>query len=236
MKNITAFIFARGGSKGLPGKNILPLDGKPLLAHSIDHAKSIKRINRIIVSTDSEEIAKVAIKFGAEILMRPPNICEDDSPEFLSWKHAVNYLNKESLVTNDAIISIPTTAPLRSPLDLERCLDEFEKYKPDAVVTVTDAHRNPYFNMVKKQANGEVKLVLNAKVGFSRRQDTPIMYDMTTVGYVLDTKFIMNNNHLFEGIVRNVFIPVERAIDIDTNLDFKIAEYILNSGKKDAVK
>ena len=236
MKNIVAFIFARGGSKGLPGKNILSLDGKPLLAYSIDQAKSIKRINRIIVSTDSEEIAKVALKFGAEILMRPPNICEDDSPEFLSWKHAVNYLNKESLVTNDAIISIPTTSPLRSPLDLENCLDEFEKYKPDAVVTVTDAHRNPYFNMVEKKHNGEVNLVLDNRGEISRRQDAPIMFDMTTVAYVLDAKFIINHNHLFEGRVRSVHIPIERSIDIDIDLDFKIAELIIDSRKKNAVK
>jgi len=211
MKKIAAFIFARGGSKGLPGKNILSLDGKPLLAYSIDQAKSIKRINRIIVSTDSEEIAKVALKFGAEILMRPANIC-------------------------DAIISIPTTSPLRSSLDLENCLDEFEKYKPDAVVTVTDAHRNPYFNMVEKKPNGEVSLVLDNKGGINRRQDAPIMFDMTTVAYVLDVKFIMNHNHLFEGRIRSVYIPIERSIDIDIDLDFKIAELIIDSGKKNAAK
>ena len=108
--------------------------------------------------------------------------------------------------------------------------------KPDAVVTVTDAHRNPYFNMVEKKPNGEVSLVLDNKGGISRRQDAPIMFDMTTVAYVLDVKFIMNHNHLFEGRIRSVYIPIERSIDIDIDLDFKIAELIIGSRKKNAVK
>ena len=91
MKTV-AFIFARGGSKGLPGKNIKPLAGKPLIAWSIDHARAVERIKRVIVSTDSQEIADIAHEFGAEVpFMRPQELARDDSPEGLAWRHALHY-------------------------------------------------------------------------------------------------------------------------------------------------
>ena len=93
--NAVGFIFARGGSKGLPGKNIRPLAGKPLIAWAIDCAKSVQRIRRIIVSTDSDEIANVALKYGAEVpFMRPADLAEDNSSEWMAWIHALNYLNE----------------------------------------------------------------------------------------------------------------------------------------------
>ena len=91
---IFAFIFARGGSKGLPGKNLLNLDGKPLLAHSIMTAKNIDEISRIFVSTDSSEIAEVAIKYGAEVINRPSDLAQDNSPEWMAWAHSVSWLEK----------------------------------------------------------------------------------------------------------------------------------------------
>ena len=91
-----AFIFARGGSKGLPGKNVRLLDGKPLIAWSIEHARAVKRIERVIVSTDSQEIANVARQFGAEVpFIRPKEFALDDSPEWIAWQHALNYLTEK---------------------------------------------------------------------------------------------------------------------------------------------
>jgi N-acylneuraminate cytidylyltransferase len=222
-----AFIFARGGSKGLPGKNIRPLAGKPLIAWSIEHARSVERIERIIVSTDSQEIAKVARKYGAEVpFIRPENLSSDTSSEWLAWRHALNYIFETEGSMPDVMISVPATAPLRIPLDIENCLDEFEKGDLDVVITVTDAQRNPYFNMVKENNDGTVSLVMQPQSKVTRRQDAPILYDIATVAYVASPDFVMAHQSIFEGRVRSVHVPIERAIDIDTMIDFKIAEIL----------
>ena len=107
---IVAFIFARGGSKGLCGKNILPLAGKPLIAWSIEQALSVSRIDRVIVSTDSTEIAAIALKNGAEVpFIRPAELAGDDSPEWLSWRHALNYVYETTGVFPETMVSVPTT-------------------------------------------------------------------------------------------------------------------------------
>lgn len=223
-----AFIFARGGSKGLPGKNIRPLGGKPLIAWAIVHALAVKRIDRVLVSTDSEQIAKVAREYGAEVpFIRPAELARDDSPEWLAWRHALNYLLETTGAYPEAMVSVPTTAPLRQALDIENCLDEYENGDADIVITVTDAHRSPFFNMVKTNTDGTVGLVNPPQSAIARRQDAPAVYDMATVCYVANPEFIMTHNGMFEGLVKAVNVPVERAIDIDTLLDFQIAECLL---------
>jgi CMP-N-acetylneuraminic acid synthetase len=224
-----AIIFARGGSKGLPGKNIRTLGGKPLIGWSIQHAFSVNRIERIIVSTDSEQIAEVARDFGAEVpFIRPAELARDDTPEWLAWRHALNYLRDTAGKLPEAMVSVPTTAPLRIALDIENCLDEYAKGDSDIVITVTDAHRSPFFNMVKNNPDGTVGLVNQPNSTFSRRQDAPLIYDMATVCYVANPEFVMIHNSIFEGRVRAVHVPTERAIDIDNLLDFQIAESLLN--------
>jgi len=224
-----AFIFARGGSKGLPGKNIRPFAGKPLIAWSIEHAYAVERIQRVIVSTDSEEIAAVARDFGADVpFMRPAELAQDESPEWLAWRHAVNYLYELTGESPQVMLSVPTTAPLRISLDIEKCLDEYEKGDADMVITITDSHRNPYFNMVKSNADGTVGLVSPSLSASTRRQDVPVVYDVATVCYVVNTDFLMTHNSTFEGRVKAVRVPTERAIDIDTLLDFQIAEFLMN--------
>lgn len=227
--SVVAFIFARGGSKGLPGKNIRLLNGKPLIAWSIEHALNVKRIDRIIVSTDSEEIAKVAKQYGAEVpFIRPAELATDDSPEWLAWRHALNYLIETKGNLPDVMVSVPSTAPLRRLIDIENCLDEYEKGCADVVITVAEAHRSPYFNMVKSNQDGSVGLVNPPESIIARRQDVPIVYDMTTVCYVLNPKFVMSYDSIFSGVVRAVEVPAESAIDIDTLLDFQFAEYLIN--------
>lgn len=225
----TAFIFARGGSKGLPGKNIRLLDGKPLIAWSIDHALAVERIERVIVSTDSKEIAAVASEFGAQVpFIRPAELARDDSPEWQAWRHALSYLKEAEGVFPEAMVSVPATAPLRLPIDIENCLDEYQKGDADIVITVSDAHRSPYFNMVKVHPDGTVGLVLPSKLAIARRQDAQAVYDVTTVAYVVRPEYVMSRSSIFEGRVRAVHVPTDRAIDIDTLLDFQVAEYILN--------
>lgn len=229
----TAFIFARGGSKGLPGKNIRPLGGKPLIAWSIEHALAVSRIERVIVSTDSEEIAAVAREYGATVpFIRPAELARDDSPEWLAWRHAINYLQESDGVLPQMMVSVPTTAPLRLPHDIENCLDEYEKGDADMVITVTDAHRSPYFNMVQGRPDGTVGLVIPPQSAIARRQDAPAVYDMATVAYVVRPEFVMSHKSAFEGRVRAVHVPTERALDIDTLLDFQIAECLLNARER----
>ena len=227
--NAVAFIFARGGSKGLPGKNLRPLGGKPLIAWSIEQSFTVPRIERVIVSTDSAEIAAVAIKYGAEVpFLRPSELAQDNSPEWLAWRHALNYLRETTGRMPDVMVSLPPTAPLRLSVDIENCLDEYQKGGVDVVITVTDAHRSPYFNMVKTNIDGTVGLVNPPQSAITRRQDAPIVYDMATVCYVANPVFVMTHNATFEGRVKAVHVPTERAIDIDTLLDFLIAESLLN--------
>ena len=226
--NAVAFIFARGGSKGLPGKNIRNLAGKPLIAWSIDHALAVKRIKRVIVSTDSPDIADVARAHGAEVpFMRPPELARDDSPEWLAWRHALNFLRESGGSMPGVMVSVPATAPLRQPIDIENCLDNFAQGGADMVITVTDAHRSPYFNMVKTNPDGTMGLVIPPASAIARRQDAPVVYDMATGAYVINPEFVMTHLATFEGVIRAVHVPPERAIDIDTLLDFKIAECLL---------
>jgi CMP-N-acetylneuraminic acid synthetase len=224
-----AFIFARGGSKGLPGKNIRSLAGKPLIGWSIEHARAVKRIERVIVSTDSKEIAEVARDFGAEVpFIRPAELASDDSSEWLAWRHALEFLRESEGVLPEAMLSVPTTAPLRLPIDLENCLDEFAKGGADMVITVSEAHRNPWFNMVKENQDGTVSLVIAPASGVIRRQDAPAVFDIATVAYVARPQFVMHQLGPFSGSVRAVKVPVERAIDIDTLLDFELAEFLIS--------
>lgn len=227
--NIVALICARGGSKGLPGKNIRPLAGVPLIAWSIRQARAVPRIGRVIVSTDSEEIAAVAREYGAEVpFMRPAELAQDNSPERAVWRHALEYLKATESAYPDVLIVVPATAPLRQPEDLERCLDAFLEGGAETIITVAEPHRNPYFNMVKARADGCVELVIPPAAGaLARRQDAPAVYDVTTVAYVTAPDFVMQADNIFSGRVRSVKIPVERAVDIDTLLDFRIAECLL---------
>ena len=225
-------IFARGGSKGLPGKNIKILADKPLIGWSIEKALKVKRIKRVIVSTDSDEIASIAQKFGGEVpFKRPFKLSEDNTPEWHAWTHALNYLKNIEGSLPEIMVSLPTTSPFRAVSDIEDCLDEYEKGDVDIVVTITDSRRNPYFNMVKKGPDGTFSLVNESTQTIGNRQSTPEVFDMTTVCYVVNSKFVLSNSRMFNGRVKAVKIPPERAIDIDTEFDFQVAETLVKSGR-----
>jgi CMP-N-acetylneuraminic acid synthetase len=227
-----AFIFARGGSKGVPGKNIRDLGGKPLLAHSIKIAQEINEISRIFVSTDDQEIANVGIEYGAEIIKRPAKLAQDDSPEWHAWRHAIKWAEDKG-INFDIFLSLPTTAPLRNEKDIIKCLKNLDE-DTDIVVTMTETTRSPWFNMVREE-DGYLKFVVEDEMHYNRRQDTPRIYDMTTVAYVTRTPFIRKASRVFDGRVKGVLIPPERALDIDTELDFSFAEFLM-AQKKNSVR
>lgn len=222
-----AFIFARGGSKGLPGKNIRLLGGIPLLGHGIRLAQSIDRVERVFVSTDDAAIAAVAREYGAEVIDRPVELATDTASEWMAWRHAIGYVRGELGLTFDTILSLPATSPLRNQDDVLRCLDALCD-EVEAVITVTPSARSPYFNMVSEDGDGFVRVVLGDSK-FQRRQDVPAVYDVTTVAYVTRPDFVLTHASLFEGRVKAVVVPKERAVDIDDEFDFKVAQALLDT-------
>lgn len=227
MKNY-AFIFVRGGSKGLPGKNIKPLMGKPLLQYSIDTAKACPSISRIFVSTEDEAIIKVATQEGVEIIKRPTELAADTSPEWLAWQHAVNFV-QEKYGKFDHFISLPATSPLRSVADVEGSLTQLVNSKADICIGITPANRSPYFNMVKQNNTGLLELVNPPSTTITRRQDAPEVFDITTAVYTTTPDYILQQTGVMEGRVTSVLIPKERAVDIDDIYDFYMAEAILTA-------
>lgn len=224
-----AFVFARGGSKGVPRKNVRLLDGKPLIAHSIEVGLATPGVETVVVSTDDAEIASVARACGAEVpFMRPAELSQDHSPEWLAWRHAISWFTTER-GSFDCFVSLPATSPFRSIVDVLACIAKLRADpSTDAVITVTEAKRSPYFNMIHLDEGQHARIVSPpTDGGIVRRQDAPPVYDMTTVAYAARPKFIETADSLFAGKVRGVLVPVERAADIDTEFDFRMAQALM---------
>ena len=223
-----AFIFARGGSKGLPRKNIKLLLGKPLIQYSIEVALQTSGIDKVFVSTDDNDIAKVSRSIGAIVIDRPIELAQDDSLEWEAWQHAISWVKKR-YGDFEEFISLPATSPLRSVKDVESAIYKRSDIGADICIAITPAGRSPYFNMVKKSSNNLIELVSKPANSISRRQDAPEVFDITTVVYVANVEFIMKNNNLFDGMVTSIEVPKHRAVDIDDMYDFNFAESILNN-------
>ena len=220
-----AFVFARGGSKGVPGKNIREFAGKPLLAYSLETAHRLSEISVTFVSTDDAQIADVARTWGATVIKRPTELAQDESPEWLAWQHAVDWVQERHGVF-EQFVSLPATAPLRKDADVQNCLMALDD-QVDMVVTMTETNRSPWYNMVRTRPDGTLNLLIQDANNFVRRQDVPKAFDMATVAYVTRPTFIMNNERIWDGRIKGVEIPIELALDIDTLLDFKLAEFLM---------
>ncbi|MBN2974411.1 acylneuraminate cytidylyltransferase family protein [Roseomonas aeriglobus] len=222
-----AFIFARGGSKGVPRKNVRALGGVPLIGHAIRVARACPSLDEVIVSTDDEEIAQVALDLGAEVpFLRPPALASDTASEWMAWRHAIEWVRRHR-DDFDIFVSLPATSPFRAVDDVEACIDILRRDpRTDVVATVKKAERSPYFNMVSLDPDGIARLVIQPQGDVTRRQDAPVVYDMTTVAYAVRPDFVMSRAGLFDGRMRVVEIPPERALDIDTPFDFAVAQYL----------
>ena len=224
------FVFARGGSKGLPGKNIRLFCGKPLIAWAIEAGLSCGRIDKMIVSTDSEEIADTAREYGAEVpFLRPAELASDHAPEVLSWRHAVRFLQKRG-DKFDIFVSLPATAPLRTAKDICHCMDAYLEGDCDLSVVCTEPHRSPYFNMLTLDEKGYAKIVIKAAgKTYVRRQDVPSVYDLTSVCYVTSPESILSEKNAWDDTskVKAVMTNKINAIDIDDLVDFETAEYFM---------
>lgn len=224
---IYAFIFCRSGSKGLPNKNVKKLNGISLLTRNINLIKKSKKINKIFVCTDSEEYKNEAINAGALVpILRPKNLAEDNSSEICSWKFMVNYL-EENNDNFDIFISIPVVSPLKTLDDIESCINKFVKDSPDLLLTVRDAERNPYFNMVT-EIDDTLKIFDDKMINTSNRQNFPKVYDVTTCLYILNSKTVKQmSESLFDNNFKIIKYKLDKinSIDIDDLVDFKSAEF-----------
>jgi N-acylneuraminate cytidylyltransferase len=224
----TAFIFARGGSKGLPGKNLRVLNGKSLLRRAIETCKATPEIGRVVVSTEDKEIAAAAKSLGADVpFVRPSELAKDESPELEAWKHALRTLQDLEGQMPGTLVSVPTTAPLREPKDLSNCLELYEKTLADLVITSAVSPHNPYFNLFELSDTGEVLVPMLRMENAFRRQNVPQINFITPICYVARSSYVLDCQNIFDGKVRTHVVEVERAVDVDTLMDFEYAEYLL---------
>lgn len=219
-----ATICARGGSTGLPGKNIRPLLGKPLIVHTIEQAQACRKIDAVYVSTDDGAIAEVAKSVGANVpFMRPPQLATADAPKLPVIEHLVRKLKSDGAQI-DRIVDLDPTSPLRDVSDINACLDLLDE-ETDVVITAYEAEKNPYFNMVEFAPNGKVQLVKAAPGPVQTRQSAPRVYAMNASIYVWHARTLVKG--IWGNRIRLHVMPRERSIDIDNLIDFKLVELLM---------
>ena len=230
---IIAGIFARGGSKGVPNKNLRIVAGKSLLQRAIEHAASIKGVSEIYCSTNSSDLAEQAIKFGALVpWLRPSELAQDDSREWDSWTHLITWLNNQNLYPK-YLVTVPTVSPLRTADDLNACVNLALTSNADVVMAVSEANRNPWFNMVTiNQSTKQVRLVNEPQAKIYNRQAAPAVYDVSTVTFIIKCEFLLKSDSIYDGETRAVVLPRSHCLDIDTEDDIEFAEYLLNKSEK----
>lgn len=220
-----ALICVRGGSKGIPKKNIAPFENSNLLSYSIKKLKLNSFITKIYVSTDSKEIAEIARKDNVSLIQRPPELATDHANEIDVWRHFCKSL---SINENEPFLVTPVTSPFRQFDDIRNAINLWNTNNYEIIMTRKKSSRNPYLNMVLEDINGKMK-TLDFTKKIYRRQDAPVFYDILTVLYLTTFKYIVKYDKLLSGSVGWVDIPEERSIDIDNPWDLKLANLIINS-------
>ena len=224
-KKILGIICVRSGSKGIKNKNLLKIHGKTLLEIAISQAKKSKIIDRLIVSTDSIKMIKIAKKEKVEVpFIRPANLSRDNSKEWDVWRHALRYMENKLDYKADILVSVPATSPIRSSKDIDTCIREFMKDTKKPLITVTKSKRNPFFNMVKETKKNVYDLVIKKKK-YSRRQDAPVVYDVSTIAFVVSSKDIFRYDHLYSKGVRILKFDEEKSLDIDNLHEYNLAKF-----------
>lgn len=227
---ILAIIPARGGSKGLPFKNIREVGGKPLIAWTIDEAKKSKYIDRLILSSDDAQIIKVAKEYGCEVpFIRPPDLARDDTPGIAPVLHAIEVLPKKY----DYVVLLQPTSPLRSVEDVDNCIEKCIAEDGNACVTVTQSEQSPYW-MYSISANGSVVPVVKVEE-YQRRQDLPTAYVLNGAVYVARTEWLMQVKRFVTDETKALIMPINRSIDIDTENDLLRVSLMLGGLNTDYV-
>ncbi|WP_321994446.1 acylneuraminate cytidylyltransferase family protein [Clostridium butyricum] len=225
-KKILAIIPARGGSKGIVGKNIKELNGKPLIAYTIEEAKKSKYINRIIVSTDNEEIANVSKKYGAEVpFLRPLELAQDDTPTIECVIHMLNVLKENENYIPDYVCLLQCTSPLRTFNDIDGTIEKLLSTGLDSAASVCEVEVNPYWTNI---FNGErLEYFLKDGKKISRRQDLPKIYRLNGAVYVAKYDVLKNEMTFESEYTTGYVMDKNSSIDIDDIVDFKFAELLM---------
>lgn len=228
--NILGVITARGGSKGIPGKNIKMLGNKPLIAYTIEVAKKSKLMNHLIVSTDDAEIAEVCKKYGAEVpFIRPKELAADGTPHLPVMQHAIDFYEKAQNIIVDHVVILQPTSPFRTVDDLDGTIQKLIDTKADSSVSLVRVPSSAHPIKMKKIEDDKVLAYSIPEEEGTRRQDLPIVYRRSGAVYAMRRDLIMKDNRLYGDFVTGHIIPAERSIDIDSELDWVIAEYLLKT-------
>ncbi len=232
MKNCLALISARGGSKGITGKNIRQVAGKPLIAWTIAAASESRVCQRIIVSTDSPEIADAARQHGAEIpFMRPAELATDDASGTDPVLHAVRWLDLHENFAPEWVMLLQPTSPLRTSLDIRRAVALAEEKNADAVVSVAPVEDHPFW-MKRIDADGCLEDFIRLEKPFNRRQDLPEVYALNGAIYLVHRTVLLGQETLFPPRTHALVMPRERSLDVDTPWDLYLADLILKDRER----
>jgi CMP-N,N'-diacetyllegionaminic acid synthase len=229
MKKILAIIPARGGSKGIPGKNIFPIAGKPLLAWTIKAALESKLIDRTIVSSDDEGILRIASKYGAEPIRRPKSMAGDKSLFNLLIFHTLDYLKKKEKYVPDVLVYLQPTSPLRGSKDIDRALSLL-KGKITNVISVCETD-NKFLKSFLINKNGFIQGISNNSFSFMNRQDLPKIFMPNGAIYAIKRNAFLKTGKLFTDKTIPYIMGSEKSLDIDSMEDLKKAEKILKKIK-----
>ncbi len=225
--NITCVIGARGGSKGLAGKNIRPLLGKPLIAWTVEQALACPEINRVVVSTDSPDIAKAAVAAGAEApFYRPEHLANDHAGKWEVWQHALEACDAHYDKPVDLYVDLDCTSPLRDVEDISAAIQQYQESSVDAVFSVCEARKNPYFNMLEIE-DGSLRICKKLPAPIVRRQDAPAVYEHVASVYVLDPAYLRSGTGLLSGKTEGYDIGADKSLDVDSEFDFTLIEYLM---------
>lgn len=214
----------------MPGKNIRELAGHPLIAYTIAVARRCAFIDRVVVSTDSDEIAAVARRYGADVpFLRPAALATHTSAKVPAIQHAVREVERERGAAVDLIVDLDPTAPLRTVEEVRACWELAQTAETDVVFTVTPAEKSPYFNIVEV-VDGYARLSKPTDPPVVRRQDAPPAYAMNASIYVYRRSHLMQNGRVIAPHSRIFVMPPERSRDVDGPLDFLFLEFLVREG------
>jgi CMP-N-acetylneuraminic acid synthetase len=224
-------ICARGGSKGVPGKNIRPLGGKPLIAHSVERALETGLFEIVAVSSDDDAILAAGEAAGAGLLIkRPDELATDESGKVPAIVHALLAVEAHLGRQVDILVDLATTAPLRWASDIADAVTLLEESGATSVITGSAARASPYFSMVERAPDGTVHVSKRADPPYLRRQDAPAVYEMNGSIYVWRRDPFVAAPNVFYPDTRLLEMPAERSVDIDTEFDFRLAEFVHDAG------
>jgi CMP-N,N'-diacetyllegionaminic acid synthase len=228
-------ICARGGSKGVPGKNLRMLLGKPLIVHSIEQARESGLFSAIAVSSDSSEILDSARRGGADILvLRPDEMATDIAPKLPAIRHCFETAERERNCSFPVFVDLDATSPLRLPEDIIGAVRLLETSGASSVITGAPARRSPYFNLVELDDRGVPHVCKQLKTPLIRRQDAPRCFDMNASIYVWGREPFLASTAVFYDDTRLFEMPEERSIDIDSAMDWDIVESLMMRRRKAA--